>query len=60
MTECLAKTFLVALIALSNVSFGNLAEKLFVLILILKTTTCIPYASFELFLDISNSLVTQL
>ena len=60
MTDCLAKTLLVALTISSNFSFGSLAINFLVSTSILNTITCVPSAFFESFLGIPNNSVTQL
>lgn len=57
-TDYLAKTLLIALMALSSFLFRNLAVKLFILISILKTTIFVSSIFSELFLDMSSRSVT--
>lgn len=59
-TNYLAKTFPITLIALSKFLFRSLIVKFLVLILILKTITYITFASFKLFFDIFSKLVIKL
>ena len=59
-TNYLAKTFLIALMALFNFLFRSLIVKFLVSISIPKTITYITFASFKLFFDIFSKLVIKL
>ena len=59
-TDCLAKTLLVALTVFSNFSSGSLAVNFLVLISIPNTITCVSSASFESFFGIPSKSVTEL